>query len=235
MKIGLFTDPHYCKTENLGGGRKPQEAFDKIKNAMLDFINQEVEIIFCLGDLIDYIEGTEKESVKADLNEVTSIIKGSKIPFYLIPGNHDFLKLTREDFVKNGIKLPPYTLKRQNLTFIALDANYRSSMNHFDTEGVDWMDSNLPENQICFLKDAIRKAEGECVVLIHESLDPTICESHLVKNASQIREAIEKNGKVKMVIQGHFHDGKETLVNGIPYKTVPAMCENGTHQIIEIL
>ena len=36
---------------------------------------------------------------------------------------------------------------------------------------------------------------------------------------------LEENGRVKCVIQGHYHEGAENTVNGIRYLTLPAMCE----------
>ena len=63
------------------------------------------------------------------------------------------------------------------------------------------------------------------IVLVHENLDPSLEETHIIKNANEIREIIKNSGKVKMVIQGHFHGGNEIMVDDIPYFTVGGMCE----------
>ena len=80
------------------------------------------------------------------------------------------------------------------------------------------------------------KSEKECVILIHENLDPTVDSNHIVKNAKEIREIIAKSGKVKMVIQGHFHWGSKTELDGIPYLTLEAMClgEENHYLILDI-
>ena len=57
-----------------------------------------------------------------------------------------------------------------------------------------------------------------------------------VKNAKEIRDILN-NTNTKMVIQGHFHAGKDTLIGKIRYYTLAAMCEgeNNPYEILEIL
>ncbi len=224
MKIGLFSDPHYCKVSSLGETRMPILSYEKIKEAMEHFKKQEVDICFCLGDLTDSPEGVTKADAEKNLKEILSLIHSFEIPFYVVPGNHDFITLKREDLAKAGIKTPPYVIKDE-YTFIILDANYRSNMEHFDTAGVVWTDANLPKEQVEFLEKALKESDKPAIVMVHENLDPTLEESHIIKNATEIREIIKNSGKVKMVIQGHFHGGNEITVDNIPYFTVRGMCE----------
>ena len=108
---------------------------------------------------------------------------------------------------------------------IFLDANYRSDGRRYDVSGVEWTDSNLTETQCEFLKNELKDADENCIVCIHENLDPFIERRHIVKNAEEIRETIRESGKVKLVLQGHYHPGAERTVDGVPYLTIPAMCE----------
>ena len=234
MKIGLFTDTHYCNVDRLGGERDPRLALEKTKKAIEDFKREQVDLIFCLGDLIDHPEGQTKEQVLLSLKEILEIINSSGIPFYLVPGNHDFLTTTHKDYEENGVSLPPYVANTDSYNFIVLDANYRSSMEHFENAGVEWTDSNLPSKQLNFLKGELKKSDKECIVLVHENIDPEIIKSHRVKNDQEIRQIIKESGKVKLVIQGHYHEGKETIIDDILYITLPALCENGAHRILEI-
>ena len=72
--------------------------------------------------------------------------------------------------------------------------------------------------------------------MLHENLDPNVEEHHIVKNAAEIREILEASGKVRTVIQGHFHEGADSVVNGIRYITLPAMCEGeeNSYRIIDL-
>ena len=235
MKIGLFSDPHYCKSENIGGGRTPTLSYEKIKEAMTCFKEQKVDMCFCLGDLTDCPQGITKEEALRNLDEILSLIRSYEIPFYLIPGNHDFLLLTREDLANAGVKTPPYIVESE-YNFVILDANYRSNMVHFDTAGVVWTDPNLPKEQVSFLEHALKESTKEVIVMVHENLDPTLEESHIIKNAEEIRKIISSSKKVKMVIQGHFHGGNDIFIDGINYYTVKGMCQGNDNPyfILEI-
>lgn len=226
MKIGIFTDCHYCKAQHLGPTRRPILSIQKIKEAMEHFVSQNVDIVFCLGDMTDHNEGSTKEDIVSCFNEAMTLIKSYNLPFYLVPGNHDYLVMTAEDMEREAdFKIPPYTVETSTHNFIALDANYRSNMVRFDKAGVEWTDSNLPPNQIDFLKNALAKSNKMCIVLVHENLDPSVDKMHIIKNSNEIREIIKTSDKVQMVLQGHYHLGKESVIDNIPYITLPAMCE----------
>lgn len=237
MKIGLFTDCHYCKADNIGGNRRPNLSYQKIKEAMTYFKEQNVDMVFCLGDMTDHDENSTKDDIISCFKEAMSLISSFNTPFYLIPGNHDYLVMTAEDMERNScFKIPPYTVCTNSHNFIILDANYRSNMERFDIAGVEWTDSNLPPHQIDFLKSELERSTKPCIVMVHENLDPDVDKYHIIKNADQIREVIKNSGKVSMVIQGHYHKGNENTVDNILYVTLPAMCEGkrNSFKILEI-
>lgn len=237
MKIGIFTDCHYCYADRLGPFRRPRLSIGKIKKAMESFKKQNVDMVFCLGDMTDHDEGSTKEQIIACFKEAMSLISSYSIPFYLIPGNHDYLVMSAGDMEREaGFKIPPYVINTSTHNFIALDANYRSQMERFDTAGVEWTDSNLPPKQMEFLKNELTKSTKPCIVLVHENLDPSVDKMHIIKNADQIRQIIRESKKVQMVLQGHYHLGKESIVDNIPYITLPAMCEKEDNytKIIEL-
>ena len=131
--------------------------------------------------------------------------------------------LSREELEAAGLTLPPYKLSFGEYDFIALDANYRTDGRRFDVAGVEWIDSNLPEEQCSFLKEALADGERKKIICIHENLDPNVDFWHIVKNAAIVRGIIKD--KVSLVLQGHYHLGAENVVDGIPYITLAAMCE----------
>jgi hypothetical protein len=65
----------------------------------------------------------------------------------------------------------------------------------------------------------------EAYVFVHQNLDPTVESHHIIRGAEEIRAILRESGKVKAVFQGHYHPGKESVIDGIPYHTLPAMCE----------
>ena len=232
MKIGIFTDAHYCHAKTLCETRKPSLSLSKICEAMEVFRGEQVDICLCLGDLIDHAPNDTKEDVKACLHEVLALIRSYGIPFYLVPGNHDYLMLTGKELSEARIQIPPYALSVGGYRLICLDANYRSDGRRFDVAGVEWTDSNLPKEQCAFLKAALEDTDEGCIVCIHENLDPFVESHHMVKNAEEVRTIIK--GKARVVLQGHYHPGAEHTIDGIPYLTIPAMCE-GTDNSYRII
>ena len=237
MKIGLFSDPHYCKADDIGLNRRPILSLGKIKEAMEAFKEQEVDFCICLGDLVDRAKNDTKIEVLDNLNEVLTIIRSYDIPFYLVPGNHDFVDLTRQDLRGLNINFadPVYDFELGEYKFILLDCNFRSSGLHFDTEGHVWDDANLIPSQVQYLEKALKTGK-KCVVLTHENLDPTVDENHTVKNADTIRTIIKESGNVKTVIQGHYHYGSHWQDGDIHYHTLRAMClgEENYYEIMEL-
>ena len=231
MKIGIFSDPHYCKADDLGLNRRPIFSLAKIKETMEEFKKIGVEICFCLGDLVDRTKEDTKKEVLDNLKATLEIIHSYGIPFYLAPGNHDFVDLTREDFKALGVQFSSdsnshiLTIESKEYNFIILDTNVRSNGEHFDTAGHVWDDANLPKADVEAVSQILKSNQGKkYIVLVHENLDPTVQEQHIIKNAEEIRGVIKESGNVKMVIQGHFHEGSEWYDEDICYHTVKAMC-----------
>ncbi len=224
MKIGIFTDTHYCDDEIKCYIRRPKLSLKKVEQAMEYFKSVEVDMCICLGDLTDC--ATDDFSGSDSLYEVISVIKKYNIPFYCIPGNHDYIDYSADTFFeKVGTLMPPYCIDTPDYKLIMLDANYREDYRRFDVAGVIWNDSNLPPKQVDFLKKTLETADKKCIIFIHENLDCNIDEQHVIKNADEIRNIIEKSNKVKLVVQGHFHSGAYNVINDIRYFTLPAMCD----------
>ena len=234
MKIGVFTDVHYCNAEVMCKTRRPLLSSVKIREAMEAFRAAKVDLCICLGDLTDLAPGDTKPHAVKCLHDILALIRSYNIPFCLVPGNHDFLVLKREDFCSAGVQVPPYAISANGYRLIFLDANYRSDMRHFDMAGEEWTDANLPREQCRFLEDELNAATEPCIVCIHENLDPSVENDYIVKNADEIREIIK--GKATMVLQGHYHKGAERVIDGIPYVTFCAMCEgtDNAYRIVEL-
>jgi len=234
LKIGLFSDVHYCSEEAMCGTRMCSLSYDKLCKAYEEFEKQKVDLIICLGDLCDVGTISGKDDSINCMIKIVSKMKSSTIPFIFVPGNHDSLAMERTDLEKLvGGTLAPIIYETEQYNFICLDANYSSDMKHFSPKGFDWIDSNLPKEQITFLQNALNESKKECIIAIHENIDSKSHEYFRVNNADRIREIIEKSGKVKLVLQGHKHIFEENTENGIDYISVVGMCEgNENHFMI---
>lgn len=234
MKIGLFTDPHYSDKIIPSDNRYHRRSYDKISEAMSYFKDENVDLVVCLGDLTDDCENVN-DNPKA-LKEISNLINSFGIKFYSLMGNHDYLSFTKEEFNEytNGA-YPPFSIETEKSMLIFLDCNYEVGGKPYQKRNVDWTNTFLPKEQLDNLKEKL-KTPKDVYIFSHQSIDPTIEQNHVVKNTKEIREVLN-NKNTKMVIQGHFHPGKDTLIGKIRYYTLAAMCEseNNLYEILEVL
>ena len=225
MRIGIFTDSHICECDDLGLGRHPRLSKQRLISLMDVFESEKVEAVICLGDLIDRAKGEAKSDVLSHLSDTVSIISRLGVPFYLVGGNHDFLDLSRKDFESEGVLLAPFTLCDENACVIALDANFRECLHHFDEVGEKWDDAHVPPKQLSMLDSTLEASKVPCIVLIHENIDPCVDFYHQARNAPEVRSIIKKHSsKVALVLQGHFHWGAHGTYNGVPYEALKSIC-----------
>ncbi len=231
MRIGLFSDSHYCMESALEGTRLCSLSLGKIRDAMEYFVTHGADLVICLGDMAD--AGDDPEANHRCIREVSSLIKSFDIPFVLAAGNHDF-KAAEASQLRDltGFSLPPYTFDIGEYRIITLDANYESDMKHYDPSGFDWTDTNLPQDQLDYLRTALASSDRECIIALHEPLNEAAGDWYRVNNAEEIRKIIKDSGKVKLVIQGHKHEYEDAIEDGIRYVTVIGMCEGESNRFM---
>ncbi len=219
MKLFLFADPHYGKSELKVKNRRPVLSLKKL--ASLTERMAECDAVVCLGDLTDDGEGCE-----VYLAEMKALIKSTGKPYLLLMGNHDCINFSQDEFYEKDELRPPYSVLCGRDRFVFLDANYLSCGEHYLYENVDWKDSCVPHDQIEMLKTLLDGAtENDRVfVFVHQCLAPDSETRHRIKNYDELH-ALFVDSKAKVtVVQGHYHPGAECTADGIRYITLPAMC-----------
>ena len=234
MKLGLFSDSHYCRAEIRCKTRRPSLSLDKIREAMTAFREAEVDLCLCLGDIVD--KGSTPNEPLACLREAMEVIRASELPFRILAGNHDTAVFPAKIFEQETrCQTPPYVMDTDTHRLIFLDANYSSDLIRYDAtgSGVDeWKDTNLPPEQLDFLQKSLDGAQTPCIVLLHQNLEAEAQIDHRVNNAATAQRIMESSGKVSLVIQGHYHPGADRTETGIRYLTLPAMCEGEDNHFI---
>lgn len=234
MKIGLFADSHYSSMTVSCGTRRPSLSYGKIREAFEAF--EGVDCVICLGDLVDHSDSRDENIQK--LGEIMELIRSFGLPFYSLMGNHDGDIFTAEEFDGyTGGSYPPFSVCMDGKTLVFLNANYSSDGKAYVPGKIDWTDAWIPEKQIGMLRNVLSNDEiKEAVVFVHQNLDLNVEKRHIIGNAAEIREILRASGKVRKVIQGHYHPGHDSIIDGIEYLTLPAMCEGerNHYEIIEI-
>jgi len=228
MKLGIFTDSHYSSQELTCGKRYNSRSLEKIKEAYGYFEKENCDLVICLGDITDSEDSHEKEL--ENLEAAAAVIALSSIPTICLMGNHDAFAYTEEEFYGIMKGCEPKNFAAEGKNFIFLDANFYKNGVHYQVGGTDWTDTFLPEANK--LKAFLDKAEGDCYIFIHQNIDPNIPEDHCLYNRKELTEMITSGGKVKTVFQGHYHYGKDSLIDGVRFLTYPAMCEGEGRRFI---
>ena len=233
MKIGLFSDPHYCHIE-IPSPRRFTLSYKKIMEAMDYFKAEGVELVLCLGDLVDDCRNYE-DNVES-IGKIVGLIRSYGIPFYSLMGNHDYQNFTREEFNRlTGGAYPPVRMTAGKSTLLFLDCNYGDDGRVYEPGKVNWIDTRLPADQLAYLEHALSDPlVEEAYVFSHQSVEDQVDGNHIVHNAADIRAVLSASGKVRAMIQGHYHPGHDTVIDGVHYHTLPAMCE-GEKNYYEIM
>lgn len=248
LRFGVVTDIHYA-VKKPAINRYYEEAFYKLRECV-DLMNQEeVDFLIELGDFKDQgAEPKEKETLKF-LEDIEAEFRKFRGPTYHVLGNHDMDSISKDQFLNRitntGFSKAQnyYSFNRKGFHFVVLDANYSKEGVSYDHGNVSWKDSYVPEKQLEWLKEDLRRNAKPTIVFVHQQLDDiSFDEEHRVfcpYNSKEVREIIEHSNQVLIVFQGHFHEGSFNKIQQVYYYTLKAVIEgsgkeNNSYIIVEI-
>jgi len=221
LTVGLVTDLHFAD-KAAAGSRHYRETPKKLAEAIEQFCQQETEFVVELGDFIDAAESVTTElgylkRINRDFSEV-----GAQRHFVL--GNHCVHTLTKQEFL-DGVEKEKsyYSFDSGGFHFVVLDSCFRNDGLPYGRRNFQWTDSNIPPEEIEWLKADLIKTSKKTIVFAHQRLD--VSNHYGVKNASIVRKVLEESGKVLAVFQGHSHKNDHNDIGGIHYCTLVAMVE----------
>ena len=236
VRFGLITDLHYAD-KPPAGSRHYRETPRKLDEAAKQFAEDSVDFVVELGDVIDSADSLEAE--KAYLATIAKRFAATRGEHHYVLGNHCVQALTKPEFL--GIVGRPksyYSFDVGGYHFLVLDACFRTDGEPYGRKNFNWTDSTIPAEEIVWLKSDLEKAKHRTIAFVHQRLD---VEDHYgVKNAAEVRQALEKSGKVTAVFQGHYHRNDLKQIGGIHYCTLAAMVEGAgpdanAYAVVDIL
>lgn len=236
VRIGLVTDLHYADKPPVGS-RHYRETLTKIAEAGEQFEKAKPDLLVELGDVIDAAGSIEEEKkYLSRINQEISALPGAK---HYVLGNHCVSTLTKEEFLDGvGQEKPHYSFELRGHHFVVLDACFRRDGVPYGRDNFKWNDSNIPDEQVEWLRADLRAAAGKTIVFAHQRLD--VKNDYGVRNAEQVRQVLEESGKVLAVFQGHSHKNDLNDIGGIHYCTLVAMVEgsgleNSGYSLLDVL
>jgi alkaline phosphatase len=236
LRVGLMTDLHYADKEPTKT-RFYREALAKLDEAVEVMNREKPALVVELGDFIDQADSVEKEIEW--LKTMESHYARLSMPRHYVLGNHCVGTLTKQEFAANTKASGGHeSFEACGVTFIILDACFRSDGTPYSRKNFDWKDSNIPASQLSWLESELSKASGPVIVFAHQRLDAD--KAHAVQNAAEVRSLLEKSGKVLAVFQGHSHKNDYQQIGGIHYTTLVAMvegsgAENNGYTMLDVL
>ncbi len=236
LRVGLMTDLHYADKEPTKT-RYYREALTKLDEAVEVMNREKPALVVELGDFIDQADSVEKEIEW--LRTMESRYARLSMPRHYVLGNHCVGTLTKEEFAANTKASGSFeSFEAGGLTFVILDACFRSDGTPYSRKNFDWKDTHVPKAELSWLETQLGKASGPVIVLAHQRLDAD--KAHAVQNAAEVRSLLEKSGKVLAVFQGHSHKNDYQQIAGIHYTTLVAMVEgsgadNNGYTLLDVL
>ena len=225
LKMLVVTDMHYTDIyEHIG--RYHSQSPERLKEAFAKRLDK-CDIVINLGDTADDLEdGMDQEKA---LKEMAGYFRECKKPYYTVIGNHDTAMDKRKFCEIIGMPHRYYCFDTEDFKCIVLDASMNDKNEPYPKEEMDWHVSFIDDRQIKWLERELEKSDKSVLVFMHELLfyrDRVSPDDLVVRNRDEVYEVLEKSGKVKAVISGHWHKGD--LVCGdnmIPQLTLCSMAE----------
>lgn len=185
FKFGFVTDIHI-------GSNGSEELLKKI---IID-INKKAEVKFVVftGDISETGKPEQLESAK-------NIIKALKVPFYVIPGNHD-TKWSPTGLSKftELFKDTKFQFTYNNVKFIGMNSGilWRGGGGHFTEEDIKWLSKNVTQTN----------SSTPIIFFSHHQLD------NEVDNSFKVLNIIGTNSTIATLC-GHGHVNKHLNYSGI--------------------
>ncbi len=228
MKFVILTDIH------LGPEGYWKEVLRKINQDAKIFLenfiqemnnNVKPDFVAVLGDLV---EDDNPKNDKANIVYIVKALKKLNCPVHYVTGNHDLKNISENELKK--------LFKQKKLFYFFDSNNFHFIVLFSKVFRKDEYRIVIPDDQIYWLKQDLKKSDKRCIIFIHHGLAdqklkgnpwfegrPERC---LIKNRKEIRNILEKSNKVLAVFNSHLHWDKKTTHKAIPYFTIQSLVEN---------
>lgn len=202
LKIGQISDPHIGENECLVQG------IDVRKNFLAAYNSEsmrDLDLLVLSGDLAN------EDAEPGAYSFIANLLKESKVPVCVIPGNHDDVEVMGKFFdlegrVCDGKCYYRYDIGGRSIFFL------------------DSADGTVSDKQLSWLESEAAKVEGEIILFLHHP--PCYCGhkfmdmKYSMKNIHEVQAALARIKNLKNIFTGHYHFEKQVEIgNQIVYVT----------------
>ena len=219
MLVAQITDTHIKPNGRLAYGNV-LDSSSCLKNVVkhCNEFNPTIDLVIVTGDLTDGGQFEEYE-------EFNKIMEDLKVPWFVIPGNHDNKHILMEffdahEYLPRSEKYCNYVIDKYPFVLIGLDTTVLGeSYGEFCNERLKWLEKNL---QRFSSKPALLFMHHPPFVTGIDGMD-----NQNLKNSSKFFEILKSYPQVKHIACGHVHRATETVIEGIGISIAP----NGAHSV----
>ena len=230
--FGWVTDVHCSvqpvrRIDNEDSTRVYAHSLAKLRQATDLFNTRKLDFVIELGDFKDCKDDGDREGTLEFLRTVEREFSRYNGPRYHVAGNHDFDKITYEDFVTNVTNPGDangksyYSFVRGGVKYIVLDACYKDTKgSHYSEGNFNWVQTYVPDEELAWFKKELATGSEPIIVFTHQNLnywDKGPMNNWFIKNAADVVSAMEQSGRVLAALSGHYHRGLYSVRNGIHY------------------
>jgi len=219
MLIAQITDTHIKRRGRLAYGNV-LDTSTCLKNVVkhCNEFNPTIDLVFVTGDLTDSGQLEEYE-------EFNKILGDLKVPWFVIPGNHDNKQILMNFFdehkyLPRNQKFCNYVIDKYPFVLIGLDTTVSGeNYGEFCIERLQWLDINLK-----------RYLSKPILLFMHHPPFVTGIDgmdNQNLKNSSRFFEILRSYPQVKHIACGHVHRASETVIDGVGISIAP----NGAHSV----
>lgn len=187
LKIGQITDLHIGEDESLVQGIDVRSNFLAAYNSES---MKDLDLLVLSGDLAN--ENAEPGAY----SYISEILKDSKVPVCVIPGNHDNVEVMEKFF---DLKGKVHDGK----------CYYRFEMDSRSVFFLDSANGTVSSEQLSWLEKEAAKVDGEVLLFVHHP--PCHCDHkfmdlrYSMKNIDEVQATLSKIKNLKHIFVGHYH------------------------------
>ncbi|MBQ2559673.1 MAG: metallophosphoesterase [Fibrobacter sp.] len=187
LKIGQITDLHIGEDESLVQGIDVRSNFLAAYNSES---MKDLDLLVLSGDLAN--ENAEPGAY----SYISEILKDSKVPVCVIPGNHDNVEVMEKFF---DLKGKVHDGK----------CYYRFEMDGRSVFFLDSANGTVSSEQLSWLEKEAAKVDGEVLLFVHHP--PCHCDHkfmdlrYSMKNIDEVQATLSKIKNLKHIFVGHYH------------------------------
>lgn len=191
---------------------------DSLLRAAVDYVNAlKPEFVAVTGDLVDDVD----DSLQNALFE--SGMSRLEVPYYLVPGNHDYRKQWTKEIRDEYVALRGYerfSFKKNGCAFIGMDSNcIKEDAPEAEAEQLEWLKSELKKAGRCKYKFIF----VHCPVFKKDIAEVDDYEN-FPKEKRQGYVNLFKDAGVNAVLTGHTHKDYDTEYEGIRFIATNPIC-----------